>query len=121
MKIDKQPVGATDQDLEQLTSLFRLLSDGTRLNILFLLSQGERNVTTLCAELGLPQPTVSHHLGLLRMNNVIANRRHGKQVFYSLNDQVDTMNGDALQVGLQNFMVHVSAKTGVAMGDAHAP
>jgi hypothetical protein len=36
-----------------------------------------------------------------------------------LNDQVDTMNGDALQVGLQNFMVHVSAKAGMAMGDAH--
>ena len=44
------------------------------------------------------------------MNNVIANRRHRKQVFYSLNSQIDAMNGDALQVGLQNFMVHVSAK-----------
>ncbi len=74
----KRTVGATDQDLEQLTSLFRLLSDKTRLNILFLLSHGERNVTSLCDELKLPQPTVSHHLGLLRMSNVISNRRDGK-------------------------------------------
>ena len=40
--------GASDQDLEQLTSLFRLLSDKTRLNILMLLTDGERNVTALC-------------------------------------------------------------------------
>ena len=110
MKIGKRAVGATDQDLEQLTSLFRLLSDKTRLNILLLLSDGERNVTSLCDELRLPQPTVSHHLGLLRMNNVISNRRNGKQVFYSLNSRVDAANGDALQVGLENYMVNVLAK-----------
>lgn len=81
--------GVTEQDLEQLTSLFRLLSDKTRLNILLLLAQGERNVSSLCEELNLPQPTVSHHLGLLRMNSVIANRRNGKQVFYTLNGRVD--------------------------------
>src|SRR5438552_13970989 len=109
----KRTVGATDQDLEQLTSLFRLLSDKTRLNILFLLSEGERNVTSLCDELKLPQPTVSHHLGLLRMNNVISNRRNGKQVFYSLNGRVDTVS-HALQVGLENYLVNVSAKPNVA-------
>jgi DNA-binding transcriptional ArsR family regulator len=115
VKSSKQTVGATDQDLEQLTSLFRLLSDKTRLNILFLLSDGERNVTSLCTELALPQPTVSHHLGLLRMNNVISNRRNGKQVFYSLNGRVDMMHGTALQVGLENFMVNVASKTAPAV------
>ena len=35
---------ASEQDLEQLTGLFRLLSDKTRLNILMLLAAGERNV-----------------------------------------------------------------------------
>src|SRR5919107_2011864 len=89
----KQGSGVTEQDLEQLTSLFRLLSDKTRLNILLLLSHGERNVSTLCRELALPQPTVSHHLGLLRMNNIIGNRREGKQVFYTLNGRVDVDNG----------------------------
>src|ERR1041385_8174035 len=107
----KRPAArVSDQDLEQLTSLFRLLSDKTRLNILLLLAQGERNVSSLCEELNLPQPTVSHHLGLLRLNNVIANRRHGKQVFYSLNGPIDGIDGDALQVGLENFRVHVRCK-----------
>lgn len=73
-----------EASLDQMTELFRLLSDKTRLNILLLLREGEQNVTTLCERLALPQPTVSHHLGLLRMNNLIDNRRAGKQVYYGL-------------------------------------
>lgn len=73
-----------EQSLSTLCQLFRLLSDKTRLQIVMLLSSGERNVTSLCEELKLPQPTVSHHLGLLRMNRVIINKRHGKQVIYAL-------------------------------------
>jgi len=107
--MSKRSVGATDQDLEQLTSLFRLLSDKTRLNILLLLSGGERNVTSLCEELKLPQPTVSHHLGLLRMSNVIANRRSGKQVFYSLNGRVEAGGANTLQIGVENFVIKVAS------------
>jgi DNA-binding transcriptional ArsR family regulator len=103
--------GVTDQDLEQLTSLFRLLSDKTRLNILLLLAQGERNVSSLCEELNLPQPTVSHHLGLLRMNSVIANRRSGKQVFYALNGQShDSLLNNALLFTASRFEVAISEK-----------
>src|SRR3954465_8375961 len=88
-RMSKKNLGATDQDLEQLTALFRLLSDKTRLNILLLLANGERNGTSLREGLQWPQPTVSHPLGLLRMNNVIGKRRAGKQVFYGLNGRVD--------------------------------
>jgi len=84
------------EDLEQLTSLFRLLSDKTRLTIVMLLSQGERNVSSLCDELGLPQPTVSHHLGLLRTNRVVTSRRDGKQVFYVLNGKENKSAGGAV-------------------------
>ncbi len=77
--------GMSELEMKQLTSLFRLLSDKTRLTIVLLLSRGERNVTSLCEELNLPQPTVSHHLGLLRESKVVSNRRSGKQVFYVLN------------------------------------
>jgi DNA-binding transcriptional ArsR family regulator len=105
----KRTVGATDQDLEQLTTLFRLLSDKTRLNILFALADGERNVSSLCDQLGLPQPTVSHHLGLLRMSNVITNRRNGKQVFYSLNGRVDVGELTGIQIGVEKFSVKIAA------------
>ncbi len=76
------------QELQGLTSLFKLLSDRTRVSILQLLSDGERNVTKLCEALRLPQPTVSHHLGLLRVNKLIDNRREGKQIFYRLNGRI---------------------------------
>lgn len=101
---------ASDQDLEQLTSVFRLLSDKTRLNILMLLSEGERNVTSLCEALKLPQPTVSHHLGLLRMNNIIGNRRDGKQVFYTLNGRVDVDGGGAMQIGVEKFSIGINER-----------
>src|ERR1041385_4488315 len=83
------PKSSESQSLSNLAQLFRLLSDKTRLQIVLLLASGERNVTSLCEELKLPQPTVSHHLGLLRMNRVIINKRHGKQVIYAL----DTAGG----------------------------
>ena len=118
----KRDQGVSDQDLDQLSSLFRLLSDKTRLsilmrlsdgerNLLMLLSDGERNVTTLCEELALPQPTVSHHLGLLRMNNVVGNRRHGKQVFYALHGTSEFGNGNVMEFGLQNLMIQVKPKS----------
>src|SRR3954468_2706997 len=106
-----QKRGPVDQELESLVGLFRLLSDKTRLNILMLLAKGERNVSSLCGELSLPQPTVSHHLGLLRMSNLISNRRAGKQVFYDLNGHVDAGEGSTLQVTVDNFTIQIGMKT----------
>ena len=99
------------QDLEPLVGLFRVLSDKTRLNILMILSAGERNVTSLCQELKLPQPTVSHHLGLLRSRNLIANRRKGKQVFYGLNGQIDAASGSGLDIRMSPFKVRIRRGT----------
>jgi ArsR family transcriptional regulator, zinc-responsive transcriptional repressor len=107
----KRDQGVSEQDLDQLSSLFRLLSDKTRLSILMRLSDGERNVTTLCEELALPQPTVSHHLGLLRMNNVVGNRRHGKQVFYALHGSGEFGNGTVMEFAVQNLTVQVKPKS----------
>lgn len=101
----KREAEVTDQDLDQLCALFRLLSDKTRLSILMRLAEGEQNVTQLCDELGLPQPTVSHHLGLLRMNNLVGNRRHGKQVFYALHGAAQS--DSLMQFAVQNLIVHV--------------
>jgi DNA-binding transcriptional ArsR family regulator len=106
----KRATRVSEQDLDQLTSLFRLLSDKTRLNILMLLAQGERNVTSLCQELDLPQPTVSHHLGLLRMNNLIGNRRDGKQVYYGINGRFETPAENSLQFAVENYSIQVNCK-----------
>src|SRR5438445_5766531 len=98
------------QDLEPLVELFKLLSDKTRLNILIILAQGERNVSSLCDELGLPQPTVSHHLGLLRLRSLITNRRNGKQVFYGLNGSVEPGSGNGLDISVEGYQLRITDK-----------
>ena len=103
----KHGPGVPDQDLEPLAGLFRLLSDKTRLRILILLAKGERNVTSLCEELKLPQPTVSHHLGLLRIERIISNRRHGKQVFYGLDGHVKPGADNTLQIHRNAYIVKI--------------
>ncbi len=71
--------------VKELVQLFKLLADENRLQILFLLkSNKELNVRTLCSLLGQSQPSVSHHLALLRVAGLIEMRRDGKHNFYSL-------------------------------------
>ena len=74
-----------DQVLKDLVQMFKLLSDETRLRILFHLKrQDELNVRELCGLLGQSQPAVSHHLALLRVAGLIECRREGKHNFYHL-------------------------------------
>ena len=93
-----QKRGPVDQELESLVGLFRLLSDKTRLNILMLLAKGERNVSSLCGELSLPQPTVSHHLGLLRRGGLLQTRRDGKSIHYGLDGKLEFSEGCELNI-----------------------
>jgi ArsR family transcriptional regulator, arsenate/arsenite/antimonite-responsive transcriptional repressor len=74
--------------VKDLTQLFKLLADETRLRILELL--GERNelcVRDLWERLGQSQPAVSHHLGLLRMGGLVDTRHQGKHIFYRIDQQ----------------------------------
>ena len=90
----------------------QLLGEPLRLRILCELMLTPRNVTELQQLLSAPQPTVSHHLGLLRMSNLIANRRNGKQVFYELNGRVDAADGKSLSVSIENYHVKIGATSG---------
>jgi len=87
---------------QTLVDLFRVLSDKTRLQIVLQLAKGERNVTGLCEDLNAPQPTASHHLGLLRMNGVIVAKRNGKQVIYSLAANAK-VSGGKLKISLPPY------------------
>ena len=74
-------------DVRRVAELLKQVSDPTRLQVLMLLSEKERNVTELCADLGTQsQPAVSHHLALLRHGRLIEPRRAGKHNFYALTD-----------------------------------
>ena len=81
-------LAAEPDSVGNVVGMLRTLSDPTRLRLLDVLQAGEFSVTSLCGRLGLAQPTVSHHLGRLRSAGLVANRRDGKRVFYSLNGAI---------------------------------
>lgn len=73
----------SESAVKNLASIFKLLSDETRLRILFYLSRSdELHVRALCEILGQSQPAVSHHLALLREAELIESRREGKHNYY---------------------------------------
>lgn len=65
----------------------RLLANENRLAILCALSTGERAVGDLAEDLGASQPNVSQHLAKLRALELVATRRAGTSVLYSLRDR----------------------------------
>ena len=76
----------TEEELIDLAELFRVFGDSTRIKILYVLFQGEKNVTEICTELEMNQSAVSHQLKILKTNKLIKSRRAGKSVCYSLAD-----------------------------------
>ena len=96
-----------DNPIARLTTLIRLVCDDTRLRLLLLLAEGERDVSGLCAAMALPQPTVSHHLGLLLMQRVVAVRRDGRRRFYALDERVASGHGDALDLRTEEATVRI--------------
>ena len=69
--------------IDDLTAVFKLLSDKSRLKIVLALSQnGPMHVTSLVALLGQTQPAVSHHLALMRNNGLLGCDRNGKHNYY---------------------------------------
>ena len=72
--------------IQRTANLLKHLSDSTRLQVVSLLSEGERNVGGLCEEFDLSQPALSHHLALLRHGGIVDRRRQGKNTFYCLTD-----------------------------------
>jgi len=63
----------------------KALADETRQSILELLGDREMSVGEITAHFQLTQPTISHHLGLLRRAGVVLARREGQQVYYTAN------------------------------------
>ena len=69
---------------KRAAEFLKALAHKNRLMILCILSQGEKSVSELERLLSLRQPTVSQQLARLRMDGLVAARRHGKTIFYSL-------------------------------------
>jgi ArsR family transcriptional regulator len=80
-------VGLGSSQASDLAEAFRLLADPIRLQILDVLSRNEGRVCVcdLEAAVQVKQPTVSHHLAILRRAGVVESERQGVWAYYFLN------------------------------------
>ncbi|HZK34865.1 MAG TPA: metalloregulator ArsR/SmtB family transcription factor [Bacillota bacterium] len=83
-----------------LQRLFKVLGDATRLSIVQALLISEMCVCDIAASLGMSQSAVSHQLRVLKAAWLVKNRREGKQVYYSLDDDHITQ---LLEIGIEHI------------------
>jgi len=77
-----------EQDhLIELSEVFKLLGDPTRLAILICCMDAEKSVGDIVGSTGASQSLVSHHLRLLRGARLVRPRRAGRQIFYKAHDE----------------------------------
>jgi transcriptional regulator arsR family len=76
----------TDELLCDLSDLFKLFGDTTRIKILYSLFESEMCVCAIADLLGMTQSAISHQLRILKDANLVGNRREGKTVYYFLSD-----------------------------------
>ena len=88
----------SEDTLYDLTELFRIFGDSTRIRILYVLFEAEMCVCDIAALLGMTQSAISHQLRALKNARLVTSRRDGKTVFYSLaDDHVKTIINQGLE------------------------
>ena len=86
--IDKMP---DESNFQMAAELFQLISDPTRLKILWFLCHHETCVNNIAATVEMSSPAVSHHLRLLKQAGLISARRDGKEMYYKLSDTPEAL------------------------------
>lgn len=77
-----------EEEARRVAEIFKALADPTRVRLLHALSHAELAVGDLARVLEMDDSisAISHHLRLLRSLRVVRDRREGKQVYYTLDD-----------------------------------
>lgn len=88
-----------------VADFFKVFGDATRIKMLYLLLEGELCVGDIADKLTMTQSAVSHQLRVLRQNDLVKNRKEGKTVYYSLDD-------DHVRSVLEEGMHHIGHKRG---------
>jgi DNA-binding transcriptional ArsR family regulator len=106
---------------EEVSHYFFLLSEPTRLKILYALCEGEQPVGSIVREIGANQANVSRQLNMLYQARILQRRKDGAQVYYRIEDQnaiqlcrvvcgqmvdkVIQQTGRLMQAPMDNFVV----------------
>lgn len=87
-KIDRaQNAMPSLEDISKVVTFYKVLSDETRLKILYALKEEELCAGDIAVLLDMTKSAVSHQLAVMRKMHQIKSRRVGKNVFYSLDDE----------------------------------
>lgn len=74
------------EDIMELSDLFKVFADSTRLRILHKLFNGPISVGVIAEALDMSQSAISHQLKYLKNSNLVKSERNGKSIYYSLAD-----------------------------------
>lgn len=72
---------------KKIAEMFKALCDENRIKILKLLQGGEKCACVLLDDLHISQPTLSHHMKILCDSGIVAGRKEGKWMYYSVSDE----------------------------------
>ena len=75
-----------DELIADLSDMFKIFGDQTRVKILMALESGELCVCDIAAVMNMSQSAISHQLRVLKQSNIVKTRREGKVVYYSISD-----------------------------------
>lgn len=104
-------------DFQIVSSLFKQLSDASRLRIFWLLCHYEVCGTELAAMVDMTPPAVAHHLRLLRSDGLLVSKREGKEVYYRA---ADTVQAQTLHHMIE-ALVQISCPRAIRKEDEHEP
>ncbi len=76
-----------EDELYDLSELFKVFGDSTRIKILYSLYDQELCVCDIAETLGMTQSAISHQLKVLKQSKLVGNRREGKTIYYFLADE----------------------------------
>ena len=84
--MDESIKSARLEDIMELSDLFKVFADSTRLRILHKLFNGPISVGAIADALDMSQSAISHQLKYLKDSNLVKSERNGKSIYYSLAD-----------------------------------
>jgi DNA-binding transcriptional ArsR family regulator len=74
------------ENIEKLSLFFQILGDASRLKIIKSINDNQCSVNEIVEATRLSQPLVSHHLKVMRDNEIVETKRSGPFIFYALKD-----------------------------------
>ena len=78
---------AEQEEIQAISKFFKIISDSTRLSILYILKEEKRSVSEIINLTGMEQSAISHQLRILKDSRLVRSTRAGKSMIYQLDDE----------------------------------